>query len=317
MSEFTSPSFEHVFNKKVTFVARSASERKKEEPNAPMGDTEWSICHKFGITDAEFRKWNRLPMSGFVTILAGEEYIVGWKKKAFEKKEKPKSNDQDPWSGAFTDFEEPVRTNPHPTWIFKREKDLKNMSSKQFKLAKQLFPSISVQDYIKSWERPPGMDGGHGQIFRDTKGMRTIGFGHFIPDSEYSIWKAYDPEIGGQRSLTKREMDDLFKKDLEERAAVHVRKLLGNLKLSQGQFDAILDLVYHRGPSAPLKCGLSDYLQRTLNKDIDPDKVRACFHYYDFWDNHKTGAREFNAGFKKRRLQELDMFFNDKYTLHK
>ena len=318
MPDSTSPSFNHVFSKKVTFVARSSAERKLENPKAPMGDTEWSICNKFGTTDVEFRKWNDLPLHGHVTIHAGNSYVVGWKKKDFEDNKEPETDfDSDPWADAFSDIQEPIRTNPHPNWIFKQDKDVSNsVVGKNIKLAKYLKPSIPLQDYIKSWERPPGMSGGHGQIFRDTKGMRTIGYGHYIPDQEYALWKDYDPETGGYKFLTQIDMDALFNKDLEERSAIHVRKLLGNLKLSQGQFDAIVDLVFHRGASAPLKCGLSDYLQRTRNENNDAEKIRACFNYYDFWDNRKTGGREFNAGFKKRRLQELDMFFHGQYTLH-
>jgi GH24 family phage-related lysozyme (muramidase) len=317
MPDFSTPSFNHVFNEKVIFKARSAAERKMQEPQAPMGDTEWSICNKFGITDAEFRKWNGLPLSGHVTIHAGTEYIVGWKKKDFADQPIEDKKDEDPWMDAFSDVSEPVRVNPLPSWIYKQPQDLSPPKRNSYlKLASNLKPSIPLQDYIKSWEKPPGQDAGHGQIFRDTKGMRTIGYGHYIPDEEYPKWKDYDPEIGGFKYLTLADMDELFAEDLEERSAKHVRRLLGNLRLTQGQFDAIVDLVYHRGPSAPLKCGLSDYLQRTQNKNNDPDKIRACFHYYDYWDNRATGIREFNAGFKKRRNEELDMFFHGQYTLH-
>ena len=332
MPEKTPSSFDHVFKTKKTFVARSLEERKVAEPHAQLGDTEWSICHRFGISSFEFRKWNEFDPSKASLIKAGEEYVVGWEKKSFQNKP-PSSGEQnepikhigsdssdeeeekDEWGEI--DFE-PIRTSPFPDWILKSDRDFPdhNITKPILKFARDLRPSIRLQEYIRSWERPPG--GAHmtGQIFRDTRGKRTIGFGHYINDIEYPEWVDYDPERGGDKFLSLNQMEDLFYKDLEKLAAEPVRRLFGNLRMRQGQFDALVDLVFHRGGRSPVICGLHDYLQETKNVNNNEAKIRACFHYYDFWDNRETGERIFMEGFKKRRNQELDMFFDDIYTLH-
>ena len=274
-----------------THRARSVAERQAEDPTATTGDTEWFICNIYGISSEEFHNWNQMSPNDSIEI--GREYIVGWE---------DKSNTSDGTSNQSNN-----------DWIY--EPDRGTPSNNRFN-PYDLFPSQKLINYIKSWERPSDGKGEFTtQIFRDTNGHRTIGYGHYINDAEYPQWTEYDPEIGGTKQLSPQEIEALFKKDIEERGSIFVQKYITTY-LSQGEFDALTDLVFHRGHRSLIDSGLKGYLNSVPDGNFDPQTITDCFMIYAEWENAQTGQMEPNAGFLKRRNEELDMFFHDKYTLH-
>ena len=297
----------------IYHVARDQATRQLEEPGTRVGDTEWAICHKHGITYDRFRSLNGLPprhLQPNITIQVGKKYIVGYRKMPVviwttDTGNTETSPTQPPVRPQPVPPPKPTPAPPPPTPV-----DLR-------KPASQLRASQPLIDYMKSWERPPKVNGRiSGQVFRDTKGSLTIGYGHWIKDEDKYKWRDYDPYQGGRKSMTLAEMETLFRNDVDRLAEVEVRKRFRN-KLRQGEYDALVDLAFHRGGGALRESGLESYMNSISSGQYDPVKIKDCFMKYAFWYNRNTGEWEFVAGFEKRRKEEINMFLHAQYTLHR
>ncbi|MBR9920759.1 MAG: LysM peptidoglycan-binding domain-containing protein [Bacteroidetes bacterium] len=293
----------------IYHIARDRATRQLEEPGTRVGDTEWAICHKHGITYDRFRNLNNLPsrsQSPNITIRVGHKYIVGYRKMPVVI-----------WSTDSTSSNTTPTPRPQPVPLPKPKPVPPPVVQVNFrKKPRELSASQPLIDYMKSWERPPIVNGRiSGQVFRDTKGSATIGYGHWIKDHELSKWAAYDPRQGGTRSMSMDQMIQLFKDDVKRLAEVEVHKRF-HVKLTQGEYDALVDLAFHRGGGALRDSGLEGYMNSISDGNYSANRIKDCFMKYAYWFNRNTGQWEFVAGFEKRRREELDMFLHSKYTLH-
>lgn len=297
----------------IYHIARNRATRQLEEPGTRSGDTEWAICHKHGISYDRFRSLNGLPSrhsQPSITIQVGRKYIVGYRKMPIviwtsNTGNTESSPTQPPERPQPVTPPKPAPAPPPPVPVDSR------------KPASQLKASQPLIDYMKSWERPPMRHGKiSGQVFRDTKGSLTIGYGHWIKEHEKHQWREYDPEQGGRKEMSIAEMEQLFKKDVDLLAEVEVRKRFRN-KLRQGEYDALVDLAFHRGGGALRESGLESYMNSISNGKYNASVIKDNFMKYAFWFNKKTGEWEFVAGFQKRRKEELNMFLHGQYTLHR
>jgi GH24 family phage-related lysozyme (muramidase) len=91
--------------------------------------------------------------------------------------------------------------------------------------------SKSGAQFIKSFE------GCRLHAYQDTGGVWTIGYG------------ATGPEIGRNTIWTQDQVEARFLEDLSSRAKT-LSTLLGNAETTQGQFDAMLSLMYNIGNAA-------------------------------------------------------------------
>jgi len=280
----------------IVHKARNAAERRREEPSVKVGDTEYSICKKFNITPGCFRKWNNLPkqsVQATIPIAAGKAYIVGYKVKPPSTVTPPPVTPPAPTPTPTTPPVSGVRRMPTELWV-----------------------SEPCLTYMRSWERPPKVNGViTGRIFKDSKGSLTIGFGHFIKPEERWRWAAYDPEQGGTQEMTMDQMEALFREDVHRLAEADLKKRIF-VPLKQQEYDALTDFVFHRGAGALLQSGLQTYINSKPNGNFDYAEIQDCFMLYAFWFNPATGQWEYNAGFEKRRWEEIDMFRYGRYTLH-
>ncbi|MCB0621657.1 MAG: lysozyme, partial [Saprospiraceae bacterium] len=154
-----------------------------------------------------------------------------------------------------------------------------------------------------------------GQVFRDTKGSLTIGYGHYIKEEEKWNWAAYDPEQGGTRELSIAEMEALFRQDVQRLAEADVKKRF-SVPLLQQEYDALVDFTFHRGAGALRDSDLEGYINSVPDGNFDYGVIQDNFMKYAFWFNRNTNQWEYVEGFAKRRREEIDMFRYGRYTLH-
>jgi GH24 family phage-related lysozyme (muramidase) len=293
----------------IYHTARSFEQRKREEPNARTGDTEWSICNQYGITYLRFRLWNNLPsreQQESLIIQVGRRYIVGYKAAPTAPVFTPRPGGQGGMSGGGSSSAG-GHTSPAGG----------GSTAGLRKMPAEWTMSQPLIDYMKSWERPPLKDGRiTGHAYRDTKGGLTIGFGRFIPPHEEHKWAAYNPEQGGTRELSMDEMMAMYREDVDRLAAADLRRMI-LVRLRQHEFDALIDFVFHRGAGALRDSGLQAHINSRPNGDFDANIIRDSFMKYAAWFDRNTGQWVPNAGFEKRRKEEIDMFLNARYTLHR
>jgi len=141
---------------------------------------------------------------------------------------------------------------------------------------------------------PSGLDfiarheGYSGQIYNDSAGYPTIGYGHLIkPGEDFS---------GG---ITQQQASDLLAQDTK--IAVDAVNNKVTAELSQTQFDAVVDFTYNLGGGA-----LS---QSTLLKNINAGREVVQENFTDW--NHAGG--KVVAGLTKRRNDEFNLFSQGDY----
>jgi GH24 family phage-related lysozyme (muramidase) len=286
----------------IFHVARSKQQRRRDEPGARVGDTEWGICNKYGITFNCFRKWNDLPnkfQQANVVIVVGKKYVVGFQ-------------DKPAVQPIVVTPVQPPTTTPPPT-----EEPRPQVQPDRFRrMPSELRASQPLIAYMHSWERPPMVNGRiTGQAFRDTKGSLTIGYGHWIREEDKHKWAEYDPAQGGRKSLTMAEMEDLFRQDVDRLAEADLRRMI-DVKLRQHEYDAMVDFVFHRGAGSFRQSGLESYINSVPDGRFNYDIILDNLMKYAFWFNRSTQQWDWVEGFAKRRREEYDMFKNARYTLH-
>ena len=239
-------------------------------------------------------------------------------------KPKPSTTHSWPWN-PFANSPKETKPKPKTTWTPPKTDDSRpspkaternTNTTPTRQLPTRLRVSKPAVDYMKSWERPPKVNGRiSGAVFRDTKGGKTIGYGHFIKAEEEPRWAAYDPELGGSMELSLSQMEDLFREDVDRLAEADIRKRI-RVPLRQHEYDALVDFVFHRGAGALRQSGLESYINTVSNGVFDYNKITDCFMVYAFWFNRNTNSWEYVEGFAKRRREEIDMFRYGRYTLH-
>ena len=329
----------------IFHIARNREQRQRDEPNARSGDTEWGICNKYSISFADFRRWNHLPAKSIqstITIEVGRKYIVGFRNHTVtpsptvqptpqpqpqpvviirpQPQPQPTPTPTPPPTVVVQPTPQPVVVpTPQPTPQPQPQPQPDPSPGPQTirKWPAELRGSQRLIDYMKSWERPPMVNGQiSGKVFRDTKGGLTIGYGHFIPEHEKWKWREYDPEQGGTREMTIHEMENLFKRDVDLLAEVEIRKRF-KIRLLQQEYDALVDFTFHRGGGALRESGLEGYMNTIPDGRYDYNKIKDMFMKYAFWFNKATQQWEFVEGFNKRRKEEINMFQFGIYTLHR
>lgn len=98
-------------------------------------------------------------------------------------------------------------------------------------LADNLYPSDELRQALQEEE------GALLTVYRDSAGKPTVGTGHLIrPEDGFRV---------GDR-ITEADLQRFLDRDLET-ATKEVRQLVGDLPLSQHEFDALVDLVFNIG----------------------------------------------------------------------
>ena|GEM_PF-2910273 len=126
---------------------------------------------------------------------------------------------------------------------------------------------------------------------------RTVGYGHVILDEDY-----YDNGISEEEALT------LLKNDIQIVAAQYLDDFLqkNDVVLTQQQYDALLSFTFNTGPD-----WLTEYYE--LRDIIKGENIT----YEDMYDEFMTWINVNGKpalGLYRRRLDELDIFFNGDYT---
>lgn len=99
-----------------------------------------------------------------------------------------------------------------------------------------------LSDYIK------GNEGWRDTVYKDTAGKRTVGYGFNI-DDPYVRSRVPDDVVRGKRPLKRDEADTIFN-DIFKTAQKETKLLVGAdtyNKMSEGQQNALVDLVYNIG----------------------------------------------------------------------
>lgn len=309
----TSPQLEHCGDETGEpryHVARSVRQRQVDEPGAKAGDTEYSICKKYGISYGCFRKWNNLPRQkdqANVVISVGRSYVVGYQAKPAAPPPQPQ-----PVAEPVKPIAQPVTPAPQPKPpVITQPVDNRLLPS-------YLKASERCLTFIRSFERPhrdPATGQIIGRVYRDSKGNRTIGFGHYIPEDQAHLWAEYDPELGGTREMTLYEMERLFQQDVASIAEAPIRKRI-MVPLRQHEYDALVDLCFHRGGRSLQDSGLQDLINRAPDGRFDYQDIEAAFMVYANWFNKNTNQWEYVEGFARRRRKEIEMFRDGIYTDH-
>jgi len=133
-------------------------------------------------------------------------------------------------------------------------------------------------DFIKQWE------GFSPTVYKDIRGIRTIGYGHVIEFNEHIT-----PPI------TEQQATGLLKKDLLkfEDAALNLLKI----KLNQNQFNAFVSLIYNIGPEGVKGTRLLELL--------NSHRFDLAMQHWKLFD--RAGGKEVE-GLKRRRLAEIELF---------
>lgn len=130
-----------------------------------------------------------------------------------------------------------------------------------------------------------------GHPYRDAVGVWTIGYGHT---------KGVGPN---SPRLTQTQATALLAKDLDREYAPHVTKL--GVKLTQGQFDALVSIVYNCGPGCIAR-------GTTIGDALRRGNMTAAANGFLLWT--KAGGRTL-AGLVRRRRAERALFLSQAPTV--
>ena len=130
-------------------------------------------------------------------------------------------------------------------------------------------------------------EGFRSQVYRDTTGLPTIGYGHrLLPEESYP------------NGITEDGAREMLRNDVRG-AEQSVRRLV-RVPLAQGQFDALVDFCFNLG--ARRLAG------STLLADLNAGRYPAAAEQLLLWDH--TGAEE-NAGLRTRRIAEFQLWHSN------
>lgn len=118
--------------------------------------------------------------------------------------------------------------------------------------------------------------------YQDQRGLWTIGYGHTA-------------EVRPGRTITQEEAERLLAEDVESAASFVNREV--KVKLTQGQFDALVDFAFN--------VGIGSFRKSTLLKEVNEGRFPEAIAQFDLWD-HCGGV--VNAGLLRRRKAEAAEF---------
>lgn len=135
-------------------------------------------------------------------------------------------------------------------------------------------------------------EGFEASIYKDVGGINTIGFGHNIEaDSTYNYGS----------TISKEQVYGLLAKDLIK-AKTDLRKCIGDVKLTKGQEEALVDLMFN--------VGIEKLAKTKLINHVKNGRFEKAADEFDFIKiNGKV-----NAGLVKRRLKNIKSFCAGKLT---
>lgn len=136
--------------------------------------------------------------------------------------------------------------------------------------------------FIKSFEREIL------RVYDDGYGFLTAGVGHLLDAEEKKRFKKGDP-------ITKAQSDAWFAKDVEEHAEPVDR--LVKVPLTQGQYDALVSLVFNIGGT--------NFAKSSLLADLNSGNYRMAHARFDGWV--RSNGR-ISKGLVRRRNEEQDLF---------
>lgn len=122
------------------------------------------------------------------------------------------------------------------------------------------------------------------EAYRCSAGVLTIGYGHTGGD--------VDPGM----KITPEQAEVYFLKDLENKAERYVNRYV-KVKLTQGQFDALVSFTFN--------LGAGNLLKSTLLKLLNTGDYAGAAEQFERWT--KSGGK-ITPGLVKRRREEKEMF---------
>ena len=129
-------------------------------------------------------------------------------------------------------------------------------------------------------------EGFRSREYLDSRGLRTIGYGHRLLKTE-----------GFPAGITEAEAAAILRNDIH--AAEQAVRRLVRVPLAQGQFDALVDFCFNLGQG--------QLAASALLADLNAGRYSAAAEQLLLWDH--TGARE-NAGLRVRRQAEFQLWHN-------
>lgn len=151
-------------------------------------------------------------------------------------------------------------------------------------------PDNDCFEFIKSWE------GFRLKAYRDSAGIWTIGYGSIIYDDQRPVKKG--------DVITQQKADQLIEKEISSKSA-KVNAALGDTRVNQNQFNALVSFAYNVGVGALLS---STLLKRVRENPTD-SKIRSAFM---MWNKaHVNGKLVAIRGLTKRRATEADLYFSE------
>jgi len=127
-------------------------------------------------------------------------------------------------------------------------------------------------------------EGFRSHTYLDAAGIATIGYGHQLLPNEFF-----------SNGVTEAHAEEILLSDL--RAAEQTVERLVRVALSQGQFDALVDLTFN--------LGAGKLASSTLLKELNAGQYGAAREQLLRWDH--VGLQE-NAGLKARREAEFQLW---------
>jgi lysozyme len=140
-------------------------------------------------------------------------------------------------------------------------------------------------------------EGWYPKAYKDPVGVWTIG------------WGTIGPEARPGRTLTKKQGEELLRRELEDDCAT-VQRLV-KVTLNQNQFDALVSFVYN--------VGSGNLSKSTLLKLINRGNFTAAsaqFVRFNRARDRKTGQYMILNGLTRRRKAEMALFIMDPLYLH-
>jgi lysozyme len=145
------------------------------------------------------------------------------------------------------------------------------------------------------------LEGKRNKVYRDSKGLPTIGVGHRLTQSELSshcvyIFNKAVPYLDG---LTGDQINDLLRQDLNHAEAAVVGYV--KVPLDQNQFDALVCLVFNIGNFA--------FHDSSVLKAVNAQDWAAVPDFWRLWNKEtKRGKLVVNKGLVSRREKEIELF---------
>ncbi len=167
--------------------------------------------------------------------------------------------------------------------------------------------SKNGEDFIQACEGTVLRNGKHVPYTCPT-GHWTIGYGHLLSQSEFSSGKItlYNPTVKTvdyRHGLTEEEADQIFRGDVMI-AVQCVNNSVDTDKLTQDQFDALVDFVFNLGTTA----FANSTLRRVINMGGSAEEICNQIKRWNKGRDPKTNETVILKGLKRRREAECSLW---------